>query len=333
MSSAPNKRKAISGGASLLQRRVRPRVEPEPESDVAEDSDADSQALSKEGIDSYDSESDGDDDAESGSESGSEEESEEEELSGSKIDASQLSFGALARAQAAMGAAASRKGQAGSAAGSNEAGDGKEEEESSYRPPSAAERAEQKKKQQLLRHRASKHAPAEMTSKKAVSRRRDFVAMPNVQARDPRFLPLAASNSIGKIDNAKLRKAYSFLDDYVEDEMKQLRAAIKKLGSKDPEAKEKLQRALLSIESKKKAQVRKDRERAVIEEHRLKEKELVKDGKQPFYLKKTEQKKRVLVDQFAGLKKGQVDKAIERRRKKVAGKEKKLLPYARRTAE
>lgn len=315
-----------------MQRRVRPRVEPEPESDVAEGSDADSQAPSEEGIDSHDSEGDGDDDAESGSEAESEEESEEEELSGSKIDASQLSFGALARAQAAMGAAASRKGRAGSAAGSNEAGDGKEEE-SSYRPPSAAERAEQKKKQQLLRHRASKHAPAEMTSKKAVSRRRDFVAVPNVQARDPRFLPLAASNSIGKIDDAKLRKAYSFLDDYIEDEMKQLRMAIKKLGSKDPEAKEKLQRALLSMESKKKAQVRKDRERAVIEEHRLKEKELVKDGKQPFYLKKAEQKKRVLVDQFAGLKKGQVDKAIERRRKKVAGKEKKLLPYARRTAE
>jgi ribosomal RNA-processing protein 36 len=141
----------------------------------------------------------------------------------------------------------------------------------------------------------------------------------------------ASHGAASKIEEIRARKAYSFLDDYQQDELNQLRAAAKK--EKDPQAKEKLERAVMSMESRLKAQKRKDRERELLDEHRKKEKELVKQGKQPFYLKKSEQKKKLLLDQFAGMKKGQVDHAIERRRKKVAGKEKKLLPWARRTAE
>jgi ribosomal RNA-processing protein 36 len=198
---------------------------------------------------------------------------------------------------------------------------------------------EKHKKKSFEKHkRTSKHAPAELTSKKRVSRRRDFVEVPKVQARDPRFMPLGVGSSVtsthgaaSKVEEIKARKAYSFLDDYQQDELNQLRAAAKK--EKDPAAKEKLERAVTSMESRLKAQKRKDRERELLEEHRKKEKELVQQGKQPFYLKRSEQKKKLLLDQFATMKKGQVDKAIERRRKKVAGKEKKLLPWARRTAE
>lgn len=195
-----------------------------------------------------------------------------------------------------------------------------------------------------LEKRSSKHAPMEVTSKRQVTRRRDFLTVTaenkRAQPRDPRFMPLgpgaaAASSFAGTtgagVDEIKMRKAYAFLDDYRDDEMAQLRMAIKK--SKNASEKEQLQRALLSMESRKKAQDRKDKERAVLEEHRMKEKELVKQGKTPFYLKKSEQKKRVMVAQFEGMKKGQVDKAIERRRKKVAGKEKKLMPWTRRGAE
>lgn len=181
--------------------------------------------------------------------------------------------------------------------------------------------------------RTSKHAPVEMSAKKQVSRRRDFIEVPKREARDPRFMPLGPGGSAqpSTIDEIKARKAYSFIDDYQQDEMSQLKAGIKK--EKDPVAKEKLQKALMSMESRMKAKKRKDRERELLEEHRKQEKELVKQGKQPFYLKKSEQKKKLLLDQFTNMKKGQVDKAIERRRKKVAGKEKKALPFARRTAE
>jgi ribosomal RNA-processing protein 36 len=240
-----------------------------------------------------------------------------------QVDASQLSFGALAKAQAAMNSSSKRK-----------RGADQDPEDD------AAEKGWEKKPRDAIKKpekRSSKHAPVEMTSRKQVSRRRDFLTVTaetkKTQARDPRFMPLGPGAGSGgdKIDEIKTRKAYAFLDDYRESEMQELRAAIKK--SKNPADKEKLQKALMSMESRKKTQARKDKERAVIEEHRRKEKELVKQGKTPFYLKKAEQKKRMLVDQFQGMKKKDADRAIERRRKKVAGKEKKLLPMARRGAE
>lgn len=150
--------------------------------------------------------------------------------------------------------------------------------------------------------------------------------VPKVAYRDPRFEPVT-----GPVDESKVRKAYSFLDEYREDEMKELREKIK--TSKDESAKERMKRTLLSMESKKKAQVRKDKELEILDKHRKEEKELVKQGKQPFYLKKAEQKKRVLLDRYGDLKGKQLDRVIERRRKKVEGKEKKNMPFARRGVE
>jgi ribosomal RNA-processing protein 36 len=162
-----------------------------------------------------------------------------------------------------------------------------------------------------------------MTSKRAVSRKRDFVTIPKPQHRDPRFGPLGAP-----VNEAKARKAYAFLDEYRNDEMKQLKATIKK--TKDAVTREELKRELLSMESRKKTQDRKDRARKVLEEHRIQEKELIKQGKKPFYLKRSEQKERLLKDQYASMNKRQVDKLIERKRKKDAAKEKKELPMSRR---
>lgn len=172
-------------------------------------------------------------------------------------------------------------------------------------------------------NRSSKHAPTEVSSKKAVSRRREVVPVKKREYRDPRFEPMD-----GQVDEAKIKKAYSFLNEYRDDEIKELKNAIK--TTKDDEAKEKLKRALSSMESRKKAQLRKDKAEEILDRHRKEEKELVKQGKQPFYLKKSEQKKRVLLDQYGTLKGKQLDRVIERRRKKVEGKEKKKMPFARR---
>ncbi|KAG5927229.1 rRNA biogenesis protein rrp36 [Claviceps africana] len=125
------------------------------------------------------------------------------------------------------------------------------------------------------------------------------------------------------LDETKARRAYAFLDDYRETEMADLRAQIKK--TKDPADKDVLKRQLLSMESRKKAQQKKDEERALLAEHRAKEKELVAQGKTPFYLKRSEQKKQLLVGRYEKMSKKQVDRAIERKRKKVVGKEKKEL--------
>jgi ribosomal RNA-processing protein 36 len=95
--------------------------------------------------------------------------------------------------------------------------------------------------------------------------------------------------------------------------------------TKDEHAKEKLKRQLMSMESKKKARARKDDEEQLLAEHRRKEKDMVAQGKTPFYLKRSEQKKQLLVNRYEGMSKGQIDRAIERKRKKVSGKEKKEL--------
>jgi ribosomal RNA-processing protein 36 len=175
-------------------------------------------------------------------------------------------------------------------------------------------------------NRSSKHAPTEISSKKAVSRKREVVPVPKREFRDPRFEPLS-----GFVDEVKVRAAYSFLDEYRDDEIKELKSAIK--TARDEDAKDKLKRALMSMESKKKAQMRKQKEQEILDNHRKAEKELVKQGKQPFYLKKAEQKKRVLLDQFGGLKGKKLDHVIERRRKKQEGREKKKMLFKRRAVE
>ncbi|KAF2744469.1 DUF947-domain-containing protein [Sporormia fimetaria CBS 119925] len=174
--------------------------------------------------------------------------------------------------------------------------------------------------------RSSKHAPAVQTSKRPVTRRREVVEVKKPVSRDPRFNHVAGPTP----DENVLSKRYGFLDDYKASEMAELKAAIKK--TKNEEDKEKLKRKLLSMESQKKAKDSKEQQQKIIQEHRKKEKELIKQGKQPFYLKKSEQKKLALVDRFENMKAKQRDKVIERRRKKVASKERKNMPADRRTA-
>lgn len=142
-------------------------------------------------------------------------------------------------------------------------------------------------------HRTNKHAPTETSSKKAVSRKRRVIEMPRrEEARDPRFESLSGPT----IDENKLRKKYSFIEEYRDGEMKKLAESIKK--TKDPDRKAVLKRELLSMQSRKQAQERKDKDREVLRTHRTKEKELVRAGKKPFYLKKSQQKKLALINRY-----------------------------------
>jgi ribosomal RNA-processing protein 36 len=236
----------------------------------------------------------------------------EDESHRPKVDLSSISFGALARAQESLPPTDRKSKKSQAASKSIDMADGapqpripKSKSDQKVKPPS----------------RSSKHAPLEQTSKRAVSRRREILPDLRRQPRDPRFGPLGGGGA--QFDEAKARKAYAFLDDYRDSEMAELRLQIKK--TKDPARKEDLKRELHSMESKKKARLRKEEQDNLLREHRKQEKELVAQGKKPFYLKKSEQKKQLLTERFKSMSKGQVDRAIERKRKKVAGKEKKEL--------
>ncbi|TGO31028.1 hypothetical protein BPAE_0002g01210 [Botrytis paeoniae] len=297
------KRKALDTG---LQRRMRARREASEEIEESSSDSAPSESGKNDDEErgsSSDEEVDDDDDEESS-------ESEEEASNG----AASISFGALAKAQATMSKPSKRDSK--NLKKSN--GDGWEDNE-------ATERKAGKKDQRDFT-RSSKNAPTEISSKKAVSRRREVVPVKKREIRDPRFEP-----TNGPVDMQKIEKNYDFLVDYREDEMKKLKETIRK--TKDEDEKEKLKRELLRMESRKKTDARKRKAREVLDKHRKEEKQLVKEGKTPYYLKKAEQKKRVLLDTFGELKGRQLDRVIERRRKKVEGKEKKNMPRARRMVE
>ncbi|KAF2268945.1 DUF947-domain-containing protein [Lojkania enalia] len=192
--------------------------------------------------------------------------------------------------------------------------DSKDEEAGSHSDSDGAPRA-----------RSSKHAPAVQSSKRAVTRRRNVIDVKKPASRDPRFDPIA-----GRPDANTFKKRYAFLDDYKASEMAELRATIKK--AKNEADKEKLRRKLLSMESQKKSQDTKEKQQEIVRDHKKQERELIKQGKKPFYLKKSEQKKLALIDRFQNMKPKQQDKVIERRRKKAAAKERKNMPAERRTA-
>jgi ribosomal RNA-processing protein 36 len=176
--------------------------------------------------------------------------------------------------------------------------------------------------QSKTKAKRSRYAPIEMSSKRPVRRYREVIPVQKRAFRDPRFDPVVAGTA-STMAKSLARKNYGFLDEYRASEMKDLKSQIKKVKSQ--QRKEELQRELMSMQSRQKAREREELEDKILEEHRRKEKELVKEGKKPFYLKKAERKNRLLVEQFKSMKKRQVDKAIERKRKKVAAKEKKEL--------
>lgn len=252
-------------------------------------------------------------------------EEEEEDGPAGKADLSNISFGALARAQASLPALSKRKSKSGVRPGDSSSSSEEEDDDDRRRG-----RQTQKPSKYNHAQRSSKHAPQEVSSKRPVARgRRDIIAQDEDparrrrEARDPRFDPAVSSGNSRAVQEIKARKAYAFLDEYRESEMAALRQEAKK--AKDPAAKEALKRRLMSMESRKRAWEQKDEGERLLAEHRRAEKGAVAQGKKPFYLKKSEQKKQLLLNRFKGMSGAQVDKAIERKRKKVAGKEKKEL--------
>lgn len=91
-----------------------------------------------------------------------------------------------------------------------------------------------------------------------------------------------------------------------------------------------MKKQLAATEDQERARKKVEDARAVVREHRKKEIEAVKGGKNPYFLKKAEIKKQVLVKTFEGLSEKKVEKVMERRRKKKAMKERKSMPRNRR---
>jgi ribosomal RNA-processing protein 36 len=169
----------------------------------------------------------------------------------------------------------------------------------------------------------SKNAPQEISSKRPVSRKHFLPSLTEAhKPRDPRFETLGNS-----ISESSFRKAYTFIDGYQRDEIALLKTQIR--ASRDTSEKDKLEKALKSLQSRKDSRMAKDRAAEVLKERKREEMEKVRHGKQPFYLKKSEERKLVMEDKYSKLGKKKLEKVLEKKRKKKEGKELRRMPRQR----
>ncbi|EFA76171.1 hypothetical protein PPL_10388 [Heterostelium album PN500] len=174
--------------------------------------------------------------------------------------------------------------------------------------------------------REDKDAPLETTAKVPVSRYKQVVNVKKMVARDPRFDSLA-----GKFDEKLYREKYGFLDDIVKKDINKLSERLKETTDFDLQAR--ITREIQSKRSKLATQDLQDKRRKLKEEWQKQEVENVRQGKKPFYLKQSALKDLEIKDKFKQLKeKKQLDKYMEKRRKKVSSKSKLNLPRTRRSA-
>ncbi|KAJ3066615.1 rRNA biogenesis protein rrp36 [Podochytrium sp. JEL0797] len=176
-----------------------------------------------------------------------------------------------------------------------------------------------------IQKRGGKHAPAEQTSKRPVSRFRQVIEIPKKEiGRDPRF-----SKFSGTLNEGLFKRSYGFLEEYQKSEIEQLRATISK--TKDEDEREVLRQELHKKVSKQVENARQEKQKNIDRQWKKTEMESVKQGKKAFYLKKGDKEKLALFEQYKKLGEGKgVDKFLEKRRKKNSASEKRFLPNARR---
>ncbi|ODH44715.1 rRNA biogenesis protein RRP36 [Paracoccidioides brasiliensis] len=339
---------------SKLNKRVRARVEEDDFEHFSQESASDGSELGEED----EEETDDSDGSTSESDDGSGrdgDESENEDLeSDSASDANSditsslnnISFGALAKAQASLGKRKRSTTLTADIASKRPKGP-------SRSPPAPSSKEDQKypnatKPPQKLSHRTSKHAPTIQSSRHAVTRKRTVIETPAIpQARDPRFDSVVLNHSTNGnpsiATNATIHasKNYAFLNSYRTEELSQLRKRLQNLQrekSKDTHDEreiERLKRQITSMSDRMQTFERKEMEREVLAGHRRKEREAIREGKksQPWFLKKGDVKREVVTRRFTEMSGKEKQRALERRRKKIASKEKKEMPWARRGVE
>ncbi|KAL3499409.1 hypothetical protein ACH5RR_038502 [Cinchona calisaya] len=172
--------------------------------------------------------------------------------------------------------------------------------------------------------RANKNRPMEMSSKKPVGRFREVIQVPKKVVCDPRFESLC-----GKLDVDGFKKRYNFLyQNELPAEKEALKKQLKK--SSDPEVIDELKTRISWIDKELKSAAPRRTDQEILSEHKKKEREAAKQGKQPYYLKKSEIRKQKLIEKYQELKaSGKLDSFIEKKRKKNASKDHRYMPYRR----
>lgn len=197
-------------------------------------------------------------------------------------------------------------------------------------PTGAIARAAAAAAKQQVFHRETKNRPQQLSSKRPVSRFREVIQVPKQGGKDPRF-----DSTIGgkPFHQDEFARRYKFLYD---DVLPQERADLKKQMRKEKgEGKRRELQSHLTRLQQMMTEEKTRRKAAELEQGwKSEEKAAVAAGKKPFFLKKSEKRKRELLAKYEDLKSaGQLDKYMAKRRKKNAAKDHRYVPSGRRGGE
>ncbi|XP_068009715.1 ribosomal RNA processing protein 36 homolog [Melanerpes formicivorus] len=172
----------------------------------------------------------------------------------------------------------------------------------------------------MVKQQPGKKGPLEMSAKKPVPFLRQVVPVRKKVHRDPRFDDLS-----GEYKPEIFMKTYSFLDSIKKQEKEMVQKQLKKC--RDAEQKEKLQRLLSRMTQQEQAQKQQQKLRERELSLKRQQRELAKQGKKPFFLKKSEKRKLELAEKYAELKRsGKLESFLTKKRKRNAVKDKRRLP-------
>ncbi|KFP71278.1 Ribosomal RNA processing protein 36, partial [Acanthisitta chloris] len=174
--------------------------------------------------------------------------------------------------------------------------------------------------QATVKQQQGKKGPLEMSAKKPVPFLRQVVSVRKKVHRDPRFDDLS-----GEYKPEVFMKTYSFLDSIKKQEKEMVQKQLKKC--RNMEQKEKLQQLLNRMTQQEQAQKKQQKLRERELSLKRQQRELAKQGKKPFFLKKSEKWKLELAEKYAELKRsGKLENFLNKKRKRNAIKDKRRLP-------
>ncbi|KAL7987286.1 hypothetical protein Chor_006205 [Crotalus horridus] len=163
--------------------------------------------------------------------------------------------------------------------------------------------------------------PLETSAKLPVAFLRQVVPVKKKVSRDPRFDDLS-----GEYKPEVFEKTYSFLNDVRKKEKEVIQKQLKK--SQNVEEQNKLQQLLKRMTQQEEAQRKYQKKRENSLAFKRQQRELAKQGKKPFFLKKSEMQKMELAEKYKQLKKsGKLESFLNKKRKRNAAKDKRKLPF------
>lgn len=172
-----------------------------------------------------------------------------------------------------------------------------------------------KKDKNRVFKRENKNRPTEVSARRPVQRK--IAAVKEKTTRDPRFDDLS-----GEYNEQIFKETYGFLTDVKSKEKMKLKKMIK--TTKDEDTKTKMKALLNRMEQQELAEKRKTRRDELEREMKKTEREKVKEGKKPYFLKKGDIKALEEKEYKEELEKsGKMQKHMKRKAKKLASKEKK----------